>query len=141
MDVAAAWVKIIHIITLVTWTAGLFYLPALFAAHPGTQDRDSYYRLRAITRSVYVGIVSPAAVIAIVSGSALILVANAHGGWLALKLTAVGLMAAYHAFCGYLLSEIRNDPASYRPSRLLSLTAVPLVLVPIVLWLVLAKPV
>lgn len=139
MDLTLAWVKGVHITALVVWCAGLFYLPGLFASHCSTDELRSFHRLRAMTRVTYIGITSPAAVIAVVSGSALIWLSDVSGGWLPVKLTLVGMMAAYHAVCGYLLAELRESRA-YRPVTLLALMAVPAALIPPVLWLALAKP-
>lgn len=141
MDAATAWLKAVHIIALLAWSATLFYLPSLLAAHPGITERTRFYRLRAMTRTVYIGIASPAAIVSIVSGSALIVVANAHGGWLALKLTAVALMVAYHIYCGALVAAFRERPVERRPAALHALIVVPAVLVPVVFYLVLGKPV
>jgi protoporphyrinogen IX oxidase len=140
MEVVTAWLKVVHISALVIWCAGLFYLPGLFAAHPAVREADAFRRLRAMTRLSYVGVVSPAAVIAIASGAALIPVTAAAEGWLFVKLTVVAMMVGYHTICGGLLSSLRTNAAEYRPRRLLLLLAIPALLIPAVLWLVLEKP-
>jgi protoporphyrinogen IX oxidase len=140
MDAITAWLKVIHISALVVWCAGLFYLPTMFAAHPATREHDAFRRLRAMTRVSFVGIASPAAVIAIASGSALIPITAAAEGWLFIKLTIVTLMVAFHVWCGELLAKLRTDAPDYRSGRLLLLTVVPVFLIPAVLWLVLHKP-
>ncbi|MFU8817019.1 MAG: CopD family protein [Pseudomonadales bacterium] len=139
MDLTLAWVKGIHISALVIWCAGLFYLPGLFASHCRKHEPQPFYRLRAITRVSYLGVTSPAAIIAVISGSALVWLADISGGWLPVKLTLVGMMAAYHALCGHVLFQLREEQG-YRPLTLLSLMLVPAALIPPVLWLVLAKP-
>lgn len=141
MDLTVAWLKSIHVAALVLWSAGLLYLPGLFATHhdPERADVRAYHRLRAITRFTYIGVTSPAAVVAILSGSLLVWLRDVSGGWLPLKLTAVTGLVAYHAFCGYVLARLRGEHG-FGASALLSLTLVPLVLIPVVLWLVLAKP-
>ena len=141
MDAAIAWLKALHIASMLFWSASLFYLPGLLAAHPRTKAPADFHRLRLITRMAFIGIASPAAIIAIISGSALIYVAAAHGGWLALKLTAVALMAVFHVYCGTLVARFRYHPARPRPAFLYALTGVPVVLVAIVFYLVLGKPV
>jgi uncharacterized membrane protein len=50
------------------------------------------------------------------------------------------MMVAFHVFCGELLNAVRINAADYRPTRLMLLTAIPALLIPVVLWLVLAKP-
>ena len=141
MDAATAWLKAIHISTMLVWSAALFYLPSLLAAHPTTTKRTAFYRLRAMIRLAYIGIASPAAIIAIISGSALIVVATAHGGWLALKLTAVAAMVIFHVYCGSLIAAFRHFPVKRSAAYLQALIIVPAILVPIVFYLVLGKPV
>jgi protoporphyrinogen IX oxidase len=139
MDLTLAWVKGIHIIALVIWCAGLLYLPGLFVIHCEPRDLRPFHRLRAMSRFSYIVITSPAAIIAIISGSVLIWLADPRGGWLPVKLTAVAGLAAYHTLCGHILSELR-EPDGFRRGPLLGLVVVPILLIPMVLWLVLAKP-
>jgi putative membrane protein len=140
MDAGTAWLKAIHIGAFLVWSATLFYLPSLLAAYSTASDQDAFLRLRAMTRTVYIGIASTAAVVAIMSGSALIVVAAAYGGWLALKLTAVAAMVAFHVVCGSLVAQFRRPPACRQPLLLHSLVIVPAVLVPTIFYLVLGKP-
>jgi protoporphyrinogen IX oxidase len=135
-----AWLKALHIATLLVWCAGLFYLPGLFAAHPLARNLRDLRRIRSMTRFTYVAVTSPAAVLAILSGTALVYVAEARGGWLVLKLTAVSLMVLYHLYCGRTLARLHTAPAALPPAAHLALLVVPGLLVPIVLWLVLGKP-
>lgn len=139
MDAVIAWLKAAHIVTLSVWAGGLFALPTLLALQPDAAHGD-YDRLRRMSRFAYVALISPAAVLAIITGSALIPLISAEGGWLPLKLSAVAAMALFHLLCGHLLSEVRFAPEAYRPGRLQALLLVPLLLVPLVLWLVLARP-
>ncbi|MEX0732814.1 MAG: CopD family protein [Aquisalimonadaceae bacterium] len=140
-DTAQVWVKVLHIITLLTWTAGLFYLPGLFIAHSRQMPQDEFVTLRRMTRLVYVSIASPAAVLAVISGTVLVFLLDELGGWLPLKLTGVALMMLYHIYCGYLLTELRSAPHAHEAYLYIALELIPATLVAIVLWLVLAKPI
>jgi protoporphyrinogen IX oxidase len=135
------WLKIAHVSALSIWVAGLFYLPALFAAHREKDSLSSFHRLRAITRVAYLGISSPAAVIAILTGVALIYPTEAYGAWFVVKLIAVSLMVFFHVYCGSLLVEMREPGAARRPAAMVALMLAPFLLVPAVLYLVLAKPI
>lgn len=135
-----AWLKALHIVTLSIWCAGLFYLPALFAAHPGTPAGPPFRRLRVMTRVTFVAVASPAAVLAIVSGSALVYAAGAEGTWMALKLGAVSLMVFFHLYCGRVLALLGRQPARRPAAAHLALLLAPSLLIPTVLWLVLGKP-
>jgi protoporphyrinogen IX oxidase len=135
-----AWLKALHIVSLLIWSASLFYLPGLFALHPETRDPDAFRRLRAMTRITYVAIASPAAVLAVASGTALIPFILPFGAWLIVKLTVVSLMVLFHIYCGYAVAWLHDTPAHASPRRHLSLCVAPVVLIPTVLWLVLGKP-
>jgi protoporphyrinogen IX oxidase len=134
------WLKALHIATLLVWCAGLFYLPALFAAHPRTRDRTRFHRLRIMTRFSYIAVASPAAVLAVGSGIALIFVSEALGKWLVVKLTAISLMALYHLYCGWMITRLHKTRIVRRPGFHLAGMIVPASLIPAVFWLVLQKP-
>lgn len=140
METLTIWLKALHIVSMLIWCACLFYLPGLFAAHPRVKDRDELRRLRIATRFTYIAVASPAGMLAIVTGTALIYVTGRHGDWLVLKLTAVTLMVVFHVTCGWLLGKLYDRPAWLAPRTHLSLVAAPAILVPTVLWLVLGKP-
>jgi protoporphyrinogen IX oxidase len=140
MDGGIAWLKIAHVSALSVWVAGLFYLPPLFAVHCAKEKLTDFHRLRALTRVVYLGLASPAAIIAILTGTALIYLADAHGGWLVLKLGFVSIMTIFHVYCGSLLVDMREQESARRPAAMYALLAVPVLAVPAVLYLVLAKP-
>ncbi len=140
MDAVTAWLKGAHIVTLALWAGGLFALPVLLALQPDAAERAAYLRLRAMSRFAYAALISPAAVLAIVTGSALVALVDLDGSWLALKLTGVAGMAVFHVLCGHLLSELRFEPEAYRPAALQALIVVPLLLVPGVVWVILARP-
>lgn len=136
-----AWLKSLHIAFLLTWCAGLFYLPGVFACHRHARDRSAMLRLNVMSRMVFVWIASPAAVLAIVTGTALVVMTDAPTGpWLPLKLTAVAGMVFFHLYCGHIVERLDTSP-SLRGLRLrLLLLVAPGVLVPLVFWLVMAKP-
>lgn len=136
------WLKALHISTLSIWCAGLFYLPGLFMLHPKTQDHADYHRLRIMTRYSFIMVISPAAVIAIISGTILVYLRGLQGDWLAMKLVMVTLMVFFHLYCGGLLARLRDphDKRMRHPLLHLALVIVPTILIPVVLWLVMAKP-
>ena len=103
------WIKSLHIIFMVTWFAGLFYLPRLFVYHAMSEDSASIERFKVMERKLYWGIMAPGAVLTIVFGTWLWLVwfRNA-GGWMHAKLALVALLAAYHLWCGKLLADFHN---------------------------------
>jgi putative membrane protein len=102
------WIKSLHIIFVVTWFAGLFYLPRLFVYHAMTRDRDGSERFKVMERKLYWGIMAPGAVLSIVFG-AWLWAYGFSGGWLYAKLVVVVLLIAYHLTCGKLLADFARD--------------------------------
>jgi putative membrane protein len=109
------WVKAFHIIAVVTWFSGLFYLPRLFVYHVMSDDEISRERFVIMERKLFWGITTPSAVVTVVLG-AWLLVANWSyfmvWWWMHAKLTLVALLLIYHGFCWWymkLLRERRNQ--------------------------------
>lgn len=103
------WVKALHIIFMVTWFAGLFYLPRLFVYHAMSEDSASKERFKVMERKLYYGIMAPGAVLTVVFGVWLWLGYGFSGGWLHAKLALVALLIAYHLWCGMLLSDFKHN--------------------------------
>lgn len=103
------WVKSLHIIFMVAWFAGLFYLPRLFVYHAMSQDRPSIDRFKVMERKLYWGIMTPGGILTIVFGTWLWLGWGFSGGWLHAKLALVAVLVAYHLWCGKLLVDFRNE--------------------------------
>ena len=103
------WIKSLHIIAMVTWFAGLFYLPRLFVYHALTRDSISSGRFKVMERKLYVGIMTPGAVLTIASGLWLWLGYGIGGGWLYAKLALVLILIVHHAWLGKLMIDFRRD--------------------------------
>src|SRR4051812_1226116 len=103
------WVKALHIGFMVTWFAGLFYLPRLFVYHSQSDDRVSIERFKVMERRLYYGIMSPGAILTVVFGVWLWLGWGFSGGWLHAKLALVAVLVGYHLWCGKLLADFRQD--------------------------------
>lgn len=140
LEALIAWLKVLHVMTLLVWAGTLFYLPGLITAHCRVENRQAFYRVRTITRRTYIVVASPAAILTILTGSLLVPFTGADGGWLALKLTAVGLMVVFHVACGAMITALGRNPKAYDLDHFDWLAIVPAVLVPVVLWLVMGKP-
>ena len=97
------WIKALHIIALVCWFAGLFYLPRLFVYHAMSEDQPSRERFIVMERKLYRGIMGPAMVASLVFGIWLIALNPAifqSGAWIHAKLTLVVFLIGYHHMCG-----------------------------------------
>lgn len=104
-------IKSLHIIAMVTWFAGLFYLPRLFVYHAmaSPDDRVGIERFKMMERKLYWGIMMPGAALTILFGLWLWLGYGITGGWLYAKLALVMLLIAFHAYLGTLLRDFALD--------------------------------
>ena len=106
------WVKSFHIIFMVTWFSGLFYLPRLFVYHAMATDKTGIDRFKIMERKLYFGITTPGAILTIIFGLWLISF-NPHGymqmRWLHIKLGLVLLLVIYHLYLGKLFYAFRAD--------------------------------
>lgn len=107
------WVKAFHVIFMVTWFAGLFYLPRLFVYHALCEDEPGRERFKVMERKLYYAITTPGMVLTVGFGLWLLFSyawsAYSAMGWLHAKLLlAVGLIG-YHLYCGKLLKDFRDD--------------------------------
>jgi putative membrane protein len=110
---AAVWTKALHIIFMVTWFAGLFYLPRLFVYHAMSADTVSIERFKTMERKLFLGIMTPGAILTLLFGFWTLYLngwnAYAGGVWLHWKLGLVGLLVGYHLWCGKLMLDFRRD--------------------------------
>ena len=102
------WVKALHVIFMVTWFAGLFYLPRLFVYHADCEDQPGHDRFVVMERKLF-AIMTIGAVLTAIFG--LWLIAAWHWPltekWLQLKLVLVIALIAYHLYCGKLIEQFR----------------------------------
>ena len=100
------WIKAFHIIFVVTWFAGLFYLPRLFVYHAMTEDQAGIERFKVMERKLYRSIMTPSAALAAVFGVWLVALAwdaYASAAWLWVKVVLALALYGYHGYCGRLV--------------------------------------
>ncbi|MEH3086081.1 MAG: CopD family protein [Xylophilus ampelinus] len=134
------YLKFLHFCGLLLWCAGLFALPALLSLYARCASHEERVRVVAATRFTYVALASPAAVVAVASGTAMVHATGSYGGWMLAKLTLVTGMVFFHALCAKLILVLQRDPRAVGAGWLLSTALVPLLLVPGVLAMVLWQP-
>lgn len=102
------WLKAFHIIFVVCWFAGLFYLPRIFVYHAASTEENVRAQLAVMARKLY-RFVTPFMVIAIVLGLAIIAFNPGYylqASWMQLKLAGVAFLVLYHLQCGRYLRAI-----------------------------------
>ncbi|WP_339489397.1 protoporphyrinogen oxidase HemJ [Pseudomonas sp. EL_65y_Pfl2_R95] len=116
------WLKALHIISMVCWFAGLFYLPRLFVYHAMSEDSASRERFCIMERKLYRGIMTPAMIATLIFGAALISLNPSYyfsQGWMHAKLVFVILLIGYQHMCGaqlkrFALGENSRSHVFYR---------------------------
>lgn len=135
--------KAFHIIAMVAWFAGLFYLPRLFVYHADTSDQLGDERFKIMERRLYYGITWPAALLTTVFGLILLsynLPYYLKAGWMHAKLSLVVLLWVYHLCCGHFLKNFAKNTNQKTAKFFRIFNEVPtLLLVGIVLFVV-VKP-
>lgn len=135
-----AWMKALHISALLIWCAGLVYMPGLLLEHRHVVDTSEFARIRRATRFAYTAITSPAAFVAIASGTALLFMADAMHGWMFAKLAFVGLLVGVHLQYGAIVTHLAEQEADPPRRWLLTLFGGQMAMVAAILFLVLAEP-
>jgi putative membrane protein len=134
------WVKALHIISVVTWFAGLFYLPRLFVYHALTNDQLGQDRFKVMERKLFFGIMTPGAIMAVASGLWLWLDYGFSGGWLHAKFFLVAILIAYHVYCGRVLHSFRHNHNSHSDVFYRWLNEIPVILLIGIVLLATIKP-
>jgi putative membrane protein len=105
--------KALHLIFMVTWFAGLFYLPRLYVYHAMSEDAVSLERFKVMERKLFYGIMTPSAIFTLLFGVWMLMdyawAAYGRMGWLHIKLLLIVLLVAYHLWCGRLLLDFKHD--------------------------------
>lgn len=132
-------VKALHIIFVVSWFAGLFYLPRLFVNHAMAEDAATRERLAIMERKLY-GFVTPIGIIAVSLGLWLWQGYGFGGGWLHVKTTLVIFLIAYHLYCGKLMRDFAAGRNTRSHVWFRVFNEVPVVALVAVVFLTVLKP-
>jgi len=133
------WIKSFHIIFMVTWFAGLFYLPRLFVYHAMSKDKISLERFVIMERKLFYGIMTPGGIITIILGFWL-LDYGYSGLWLNIKLLLVLLLVIYHVYCFKYLMDFKHNRNKHSHIFFRWFNEVPVILLIAIILLVELKP-
>jgi len=107
------WLKALHLIFMVTWFAGLFYLPRLYVYHAISDDEISNERFKVMERKLFFGIMTPGMIATLLFGIWMLVAYDwavyANAGWLHTKLALLALTLVYHYFCYLWLLDFKHD--------------------------------
>ena len=104
------WLKALHLIFMVSWFAGLFYLPRLFVYHAMSIDQTSLDRFKIMERKLFFVIMTPGMILTLGFGISLLFVGDYLGQtWLSIKLGLIVVLVLYHLYCGKLVYDFKHD--------------------------------
>lgn len=137
------WIKAFHIITMVAWFAGLFYLPRLFVYHSESTDLLSHARFKLMEWRLYYGITWPAAILTTIFGMWLLSYNWPYyrqAAWLHAKLMLIIFLWVFHLVCGHYLKQFKMDKNSKTTRFYRVFNELPTLLLIAIVVLVVVKP-
>ena len=135
------WLKAFHVMAMVTWFTGLFYLPRLFVYHADAPDPLGVERFRIMERRLF-AIMTIGGLASVVLGVAMLIAAPVYltMGWLRVKLAFVLLVIVYHLFCYKLMQDFARNRNSHTARWYRGFNEVPSLLLIAIVLLAVVKP-
>lgn len=134
------WLKAVHILFVMSWMAGIFYLPRIFVHFvEGKEAGQDVHRLAIMGRKLY-GFMTIMMMVAIITGLWLWLAYGFAGGWLYVKLLFVGLMLVYHVWCKKRMKEMQEGHLDRSGVFYRWMNELPVILLSVILVMVVVKP-
>jgi protoporphyrinogen IX oxidase len=135
------WLKAFHIVFVIAWFAGIFYLPRLFVYHASTEDAATRERLKIMERRLF-GMMTFGAVLALGFAMAMLIRAPSFLDmkWMHVKLALVALLLGYHVWCYRLVVAFRKDRNRHTERWYRVFNELPLLLLIAIVVLVTVKP-
>lgn len=136
------WLKALHIIAVICWFAGIFYLPRILVYYAASDDPNTRAQLAVMARKLY-RFITPIAAIAILLGLALMSGNWSHylsAAWMWGKLVAVVALVIYHIVCGRIVAAVQTDDDHHSHVWFRVYNEVPVLFLVIIVFLVVLKP-
>ena len=137
------WIKALHIISMVTWFAGIFYLPRLFVYHAQASDTLGQDRFIVMEEKLYRIIMTPSAIVTIVFGTALVTFNPQFyltSTWFILKIILVALVLVYHVYCKVLMRQFASHEGIKTEKYYRIFNELPVLMLISIILLVVVKP-
>lgn len=138
------WLKALHLIFMVAWFAGLFYLPRLYVNHAMTEDKNTSEHFKIMERKLY-KFTTPWMVLTLVFGFWMLhdyaWAAWGHTLWLQVKLVLIAVLVIFHFWCGKLLKDFANDQNRHSHKWYRVFNEIPAVVMFVMIPLAVLKPV
>ena len=137
------WIKSLHIIAVITWMAGIFYLPRLFVYHVQANtegDTRGDERFKIMERKLFWGIMTPSAILTIVFGAWLWLGYGITGKWMVWKLLMVLVLMVFHGLCWRHMKAFRAGGNTHTERYFRVMNELPVFALFAIVFLVVVKP-
>ena len=137
------WLKAFHLISIVCWFAGLFYLPRLFVYHAMSDDAPSRERFKVMERKLLRQIMTPAMIVTFLAGGALASIPGLidwNAGWWWTKLICVLGLAGFHGACGTWRRGFAEDRNQHPEKFYRIANEVPTILMMIIVIMIIVRP-
>lgn len=136
------WIKALHVVAVISWMAGMLYLPRLFVYHCGAEKGSKQSEtFKVMERRLLRAIINPAMIVSWVTGLWMAWeVYQFHGGWLHLKVTAVILLSAYHGLLSRGVRHFAEDRNNFSERSWRIWNEVPTILMIVAVIAVIVKP-
>lgn len=137
------WIMALHVISMVVWFSGIFYLPRLFVYHAMAKDETSIARFKVMERKLYRGITTPGGILTTVFGIWLVNLNPSYyfqSGWFHVKLTMIVLLWIYHLYCGYLCKVFKADANKRSHVFYRYFNEIPVLFLVVIVIMVVVKP-
>lgn len=138
------WIRAFHVISVIFWMAGMYYLPRLYVYHtevaPGSELSENYKKMEVLLLR---RIINPAMIASFLFGGLLLWIlwdAISDDGWIYVKLVAVFAMAAYHGFLARWRKAFERDERPYTSRQMRMLNEVPPALTILIVIMAVVKP-
>ena len=137
--------KSLHLIAVISWMAGLLYLPRIFVYHvENINDQNSSNIFKTMEKKLYFYIMMPAMILSWIFGLILIYILGLDvllKLWMQLKLTFVILMTIYHFYLGYCLNNLKFNQNTNTSRFYRIINEVPTILLILIVFIVIFKPI
>lgn len=138
------WLKVIHIIFMVSWMAVLFYLPRLFVYHAENKDNENFVKvIKIMEKKLFYFIGIPAFLLTFISGISMIILNPEllkSGGWLHAKITLVILLAIFFFHNEYVRRKFEKDICNKSGKFFRMYNEIPTILLILIVILVIIRP-
>ena len=134
------WIKSLHIISVIFWSAGLLYLPRLFVYHAECDDDSGKQRFCIMQSRLYNRIMNPAMAAVLLFGFLLLPYYLRTGGWIAIKLLLVLAMVVFHVYCGFIVKQFNAGKTPHNSKFFRLFNEIPAILIIVIVLLVVIKP-